>query len=61
LLVSNSIFDGKKVVFSLRKPFDTILECKKLGNWGGIVYDVRTRVISSKQNIYMPTLKRFIA
>jgi len=35
LLYSNSSFDGKSLQFTLRKPFDTILECSKDGKWGG--------------------------
>ncbi|MCP3660105.1 MAG: recombinase family protein [Bacteroidetes bacterium] len=35
LLLSNSTYNGKNLLFSMRKPFDSIVECKKLGNWGG--------------------------
>ncbi|MCP3660433.1 MAG: hypothetical protein GY830_09070 [Bacteroidetes bacterium] len=34
LLVSNSTYNGKNLLFSMQKPFDSIIECKKVGNWG---------------------------
>jgi hypothetical protein len=34
ILLSNSSFDGKVLEFTLRKPFDTVMECKKSTNWG---------------------------
>jgi site-specific DNA recombinase len=35
ILLSNSSFDGTTLEFNLRKPFDTVVECKKSANWGG--------------------------
>jgi hypothetical protein len=35
ILLSNSSFDGKTLEFNLRSPFDTVMECKKIANWGG--------------------------
>jgi len=35
ILLSNSSFDGTTLEFNLRKPFDTMVECKKSANWGG--------------------------
>ena len=35
ILFSNSSFDGKTLEFTLRSPFDTVMECKKSANWGG--------------------------
>ena len=35
LVFSKSSFNGKTLHFTLRKPFDTILECQKNGKWGG--------------------------
>jgi site-specific DNA recombinase len=34
ILLSNLSFDGKVLEFTLRKPFDTVMECKKSANWG---------------------------
>jgi site-specific DNA recombinase len=34
ILLLNSSFDGKVLEFTLRKPFDTVMECKKSANWG---------------------------
>lgn len=46
LLFSNSSFDGKTLHFTLRKPFDTILECAKDGKWGGWLKQVRNHLIA---------------
>ncbi|MCP3660440.1 MAG: hypothetical protein GY830_09105 [Bacteroidetes bacterium] len=45
LLVSNSTYNGKNLLFSMQKPFDSIIECKKVGNWGRLQDDFRTNII----------------
>jgi hypothetical protein len=35
ILFLNSSYDGVTLEFTLRSPFDTVVECKKSANWGG--------------------------
>jgi hypothetical protein len=34
--------DGEKLVFTLRKPFDVLVENSKTGKWLGIMHELRT-------------------
>ena len=41
-LVSNLKLEGKKLVYNLKAPFDTIVECFENENWRELVRTLRT-------------------
>ena len=47
LLFSNLQFDGEKILFSLKKPFDELVDSSKGSVWRRIINEVRTIMLNS--------------
>ena len=58
-LLSNLKLRGKKLEFELKKPFDVLVNlqnCKNRSEWLAIANEVRTRIIASQGDIFIPEL-----
>ena len=58
-LLSNLKLRGKTLEFELKKPFDVLVNlqnCKNRSNWLAIANKVRTRIIYSDRDIFIPEL-----
>jgi hypothetical protein len=58
-LLSNLKLRGKTLEFELKKPFDVLVNlqnCKNGSEWLAIANEVRTRIMASDKNIYIPKL-----
>jgi hypothetical protein len=59
-LLSNLKLRGKTLEFELKKPFDVLVNlqnCKNRSAWLEIVDKVKTKILSLRENIYIPEFK----
>jgi site-specific DNA recombinase len=55
-LLSNLNLRGKTLEFGLKKPFDVLVNLDYRSNWLAIADEVRTRIIASNKDIFIPEL-----
>ena len=55
-LLQNPFVSDRKLVFELRKPFDTVLQLAQCPTVLNIVDSIRTRLIKIKEYMYIPDL-----
>ena len=58
-LLSNLKLRGKTLEFELKKPFEVLINlqnCKNRSEWLGIVDDVKTKILRSNDDIFIPEL-----
>ena len=55
-LLSNLKLRGKNLEFELEKPFDVLVNLGYRSNWLAIANEVRTRIIATQDDIFIPDL-----